>query len=114
MKLVLTERIEVVIPVVYMIALLMAYNGPNAEILGSIQLKIWHYQTIIDDIGAALFNVGLLLVADLVSFMGTTFLMWKYCDTNVFDVLLKLQKKFWIQMAIAEGLLMIEVSYLKL
>ena len=109
MELVLTERTEAVIPFVYMITLLMAFYGPNADILGSIKLEIWHYQTIMDDIGAALFNIGLLWIADLMSLVGTTILMWKFCDTNVFKVLLKLQKKFWFQMAVCEGLLMVEV-----
>ena len=110
MELVLTERTEAVIPFVYMITLLMAFYGPNAEILGSIKLEIWHYQTMIDDIEATLFNIGLLWIADLLSLVGTTILMWKFCDTNVFKVLLKLQKKFWFQMAVCEGLLMVEVD----
>ena len=63
----------------------------------------------IDDIEATLFNIGLLWIADLLSLVGTTILMWKFCDTNVFKVLLKLQKKFWFQMAVCEGLLMVEV-----
>ena len=48
-ELVMTERNETLVPLVYMIALLMAFYGPNAEILASIKLKIWHFQTTIDN-----------------------------------------------------------------
>ena len=35
----------------------MAYYGPNAEIMGSVKLKIWHHQNVIDDIEAFAINV---------------------------------------------------------
>ena len=37
----MTERIESVIPFTYLLTFLMAYYGPNAEILGNIKLTIW-------------------------------------------------------------------------
>ena len=77
-ELVMTERNEALAPLIYMIALLMAYHGPNAEILGGIGLKLWHYQTIIEDIEASIFNIGLLWMADLLSLFVTAILMWKY------------------------------------
>ena len=54
---VLTARTETLIPLIYMITLLMAYFGPNAEILGTIKLEIWHYDNTIDDIWASLYRV---------------------------------------------------------
>ena len=108
-ELVMTERNEALAPLIYMIALLMAYHGPNAEILGGIALKLWHYQTIIEDIEASIFNIGLLWMADLLSLFVTAILMWKYCSTNIFSILLQIQKKFWFPMAVCEGVLIIEV-----
>ena len=108
-ELVMTERNETLIPLVYMIALLMAYYGPNAEILASIKLKIWHYQTTITNIEESMFNIGILWVADLLSLIVTSALIWKYCKINVSKRLLQFQKKLWIPMAFCEGLLMVDV-----
>ena len=108
-ELVMTERNETLIPLVYMISLLMAYYGPNAEILASIKLKIWHYQTTITNIEESIFNIGILWVADLLSLIVTAALIWKYCKINVSMNLLGLQKKLWIPMAFCEGLLMVDV-----
>ena len=105
----MTERNETLIPLVYMIALLMAYYGPNAEILASIKLKIWHYQTTITNIEESMFNIGILWVADLLSLIVTSALIWKYCKINVSKRLLQFQKKLWIPMAFCEGLLMVDV-----
>ena len=35
----MTERIEFIVPLTYMVMLLMAYYGPNADILGNVKLK---------------------------------------------------------------------------
>ena len=109
-ELVMTERNEFLIPLVYMIALLMAFYGPNAEILASIKLKIWHFQTTIDNIEESIFNIGILWLADFLSLIVSATLIWKYCEINVSKILLQIQKKLWFPMAIIEGLLMIAVS----
>ena len=110
-ELIMSERIETLIPLIYIIALIMAHEGPNAEILASIKLKIWHYPTTITNIEDSIFNIGILWVADFLSLVLTTVLLWKYCKINALKILLQLQKKLWIPMAICEGMLMIDVIY---
>ena len=105
----MSERIEAIVPLVYMIALLMAYHGPNAEILASIKLKIWHYQATITNIEDSTFNIGIFWMADALSLVLTTVLLWKYCKINAYKIILQFQKKLWIPMAICEGMLMIDV-----
>ena len=105
---VLTARTETMIPLIYMITLLMAYFGPNAEILGTIKLEIWHYDNKIDDIWASLFKIGLLWVVDIFCQICASILMWKYCNVNMFQILLQLQKELWLPMAIGEALLIID------
>ena len=41
--LVLTERIETIVPIIFIIIFSMSYFGPNAEHLGNVKLTIWHY-----------------------------------------------------------------------
>ena len=42
--LVLSECLEIVIPLAYLLCFVIAYYGPNAEILGNIKNDYWQYQ----------------------------------------------------------------------
>ena len=105
----MTERIETIIPLTYILMTLMAFYGPNAEILGNIKLAIWHYQTPIEDIETFISNVGLLLVIDFLSFIINGTLLWNFCKINVLKILQELQNDFWFYMAIIETVMFVEV-----
>ena len=87
----------------------MAYFGPNAELLGNIKLRLWHYQKPIPDINAFVMNVSLFLIVDILSFVINGCLLWHFCKVNVIKLLQKLQKDFWIVFGIAEAFLLMEV-----
>ena len=87
----------------------MAYNGPNANLLGNIQLTIWHYQSPIVEIEAVVYNVGLLFLVDLSSFVINGILLWYFCGINLLRTLKNLQQEFWLAFAIAEAYLLMEV-----
>ena len=108
-ELVLTERIASVIPFTYLLTFLMAYYGPNAEILGNIKLTIWQYQGV-TDIEGYIKNLCLLLVIDFSSFVTNGIVLWTMCKINVFKVLKKVQQQFWLIMAIQEAFLFFEVK----
>ena len=42
--LVLSESLEIVIPLAYLLCFVIAYYGPNADILGNIKNGYWQYQ----------------------------------------------------------------------
>ena len=107
--LILTERIETIIPMAYLALMLMAYYGPNAEILGSVKLTIWHYRSSITDISEFVTNLSLLLVIDGSSLVINGILLWKFCNTNVLKVLQNQQKLFGYYMLVVEGYLLSEV-----
>ena len=108
MNLVLNER-KSFMSLTYIAVILMAYFGPNAKILGNIQLTIWQFQQPIDDIQTYVMNISLLLAADFLSFIINGVLLWYYCSINVLEVTKKLQQSFWIIFAIAEAFLLMEV-----
>ena len=109
-ELIMTERIESVIPFTYLLTFLMAYYGPNAEILGNIKLTIWQYQSVAD-IEDYIKNLLKLLVIDFVSFATNGILLWITCKINVFKVLQKVQAQFWLIMTIQEAFLFFEVKF---
>lgn len=106
----MTERIESVIPFTYLLTFLMAYYGPNAEILGNIKLTIWQYQSVAD-IEDYIKNLLKLLVIDFSSFATNGILLWITCKINVFKVLKKVQAQFWLIMTIQEAFLFFEVKF---
>ena len=109
-QLVLTERIETLVPLSYIAIMVMAYYGPNANILGSVKLAIWHHQSTIQDINQFISNVGLLFGVDLMSFIINGIILWVFCKVNVMKVLQKLQKQYWFIYTFAEAYLLTEVN----
>ena len=110
-ELVVRERIESTIPLTYLICFLMAYYGPNAEFLGNIKLTIWQYQAVSD---AQLYkNIQSLLIMfgiDLLSGIINGILLWKACNINVFRVMQKVQKEFWLIMGVQEAFFFVQVG----
>jgi len=47
-ELVLTERIETLVPLSFIICYAILYYGPNAEILGNVKLDLWHFRPVLD------------------------------------------------------------------
>ena len=109
-KLVMSER-KSFMPATLAIITLMAYLGPNAEILGGMKYKLWHFQGTIPDIQEYCLKVSLLLVADLASFVLNAIILWLYCRINILDSLKDLQKTFWIVFMFIENLHMLEVRF---
>lgn len=112
LKLVISERKSINV-LTYIVLILMAYYGPNAELLGNIQLSIWQFQRPIQDIEAYVFRITLLLGVDLISLAVNVGLLWYFCKINLLKLLQKLQKAFWYVFAIAEAFIFMEVRNLK-
>ena len=103
LKLVLSER-KSINTLSYLIVVLMAYFGPNAELLGNIKIAIWQFQRPITDIEAYVIKVSILLAVDLSSLVINGALLWCFCiKTNVFKILKRLQQQWWICFAIVEA-----------
>ena len=89
----------------------MAYYGPNAEFLGNIKLTIWQYKAVSD---AQLYkNIESLLIMfgiDFLSGIINGILLWKACKINVFKVMQKIQKEFWLIMGVQEAFFFVQVE----
>ena len=105
----ISER-KSIITLTYIIIVLMAYFGPNAEIIGNINLAIWQYQRPIEDIKLFVWNVSLFLLVDICSFIMNSLLLWCFCQIDLIKVLMKLQKEFWPAFTITEAFIFMEVN----
>ena len=108
-SLVMGER-KSFMPLTYIALICMAYFGPNANLLGNIQLRIWQYQRPIEDIEQYITNVSLFLAMDFASFTINGILLWNLAKINVLKVMNKIQEEFWIMFAIAEAFHLMEVQ----
>ena len=109
-RLVLTERIETLVPITYLATMAMAYYGPNAELMGSVKLQIWQHQNVIEDFGDFATNILILFAVDFVSFIINGFIIWKICKINLLRVLFDIQKRYWYIMIFIEAYMLNEVS----
>ena len=109
-RLVLTERIEFVIPLTYMLCILIAYYGPNAEILGGIKVTIWHYVAI-PDLTELFSNLSILIFVDTMSFIINGVIIQLFCKINIMNILKQLQHDFWFLMAVFEAFCFMEVNF---
>ena len=110
MELVIIERASIN-ALTYMVLILMAYFGPNADLLGNIKLAIWHFKNPIDDIGTYIYNVGLLFVVDILSLVISCPLIWICCKINMLKMVRELQRDYWLLMALAESFILNEVLF---
>ena len=109
MNLVLLER-KSINTFTYVMLIVMAYFGPNAEILGNVKLEIWQFQRPIPDISACIQKVSLLMAVDLLTLVINGLLIWKICCINILHILKKLQKEYWMYFAVAEAYVLMEVK----
>ena len=102
--LVINEMIEFVVPIVYVLCLLAAYYGPNAELIGNVRNSYWQYSAI-EDISHTILYVSIFFMIDLGSLIVTSFLLWTSYRISVYKAYVEIQKEFgfliWFTMAAA-------------
>ena len=100
-ELVLNEKLETVIPLGYCLCYLMAYYGPNKDILGNIKES---------DVEKTMKVTALLFFLDVSSLFVSSLLLWFICKINLFKVYIRSQKELWWIMASQEAYLLYEVK----
>ena len=102
-ELVVTERIETLVPLAYIISFAIAYYGPNAKVMGRVKLDLWQYKPILD-FGNYMENVFILFVVDLMSLVLNGIILRTTCNINIFKIFQNIQSEFWLIMAVQQAL----------
>ena len=97
-KLVITELIEGLTPIIYGICIAMAYYGPNAHLLSNIGNTYWSEK--MDDIGPLLQTMSILFVVDTLSAIITSIIFWKVLKVNMAQEYCRVLTKYWFLIAI--------------
>ena len=78
----LKEFLELLIPCVYCASFLIAYYGPNAEILGNVKNDYWQFERV-DNVFEKLKAVGIFFGFDVVRAILCGLILWFLCKINV-------------------------------
>ena len=91
--LVINEMVEVMVPITYLLCFLLAYFGPNAELIGDIGNSYWQFSAV-EDVGGTILIVSIFFFVDLLSLVFSTFLLKRFCQISVYQAYIALQKEF--------------------
>ena len=81
MKLIVNELTEFLVPHVFIIAFFIAYEGPNAGIIGNVQNNYWQYHKV-ENLKSYAFDLILMTVIDVSSAIVSITLVWKLCKID--------------------------------
>ena len=109
-ELVLNETIEIIVPVAYIGSFLMAYYGPNDDVMGDVGCTIWKFEKA--DGLYSLIGVLKMALFDSISVVLAGVLLWKFSRINIFQEYCKTIKKYWIHVAFHGGSFLSSVSNL--
>ena len=97
-----------VVPLLFLMSFLLAYHGPNGEMIGNVKLTIWQFEAVAD-IRKFLENIFFLLAIDFTGAVVNALLLWIICKLNFLMTLKNIQKEFWHIMGIQEASLFFTV-----
>ena len=111
----MVETLEALVPLAYVITILIAYYGPNANILGNIGNSQWQYEAI-PDIRRLIENLTLMFVIDIFGAISVGLLLWKMCSINVMRKASEVIQDYWaiIAVIVANFLSHVSIQYLNL
>ena len=114
-RLIMVETLEALVPLAYVITILIAYYGPNANILGNIGNSQWQYEAI-PDIRRLIENLTLMFVIDIFGAISVGLLLWKMCSINVMRKASEVIQDYWaiIAVIVANFLSHVSIQYLNL
>ena len=101
-ELVINEMIELFLPLGYLASLLIAYYGPNSELIGHVGSKYWQYNPI-DDLDHQITYVLMFFFVDLSSLFASGALLWFFCRIQLHQAVIAIQTEFGLVFTIQMG-----------
>ena len=92
-ELVVSEMIEFMVPILYLLVFISAYYGPNAKLIGNVGNSFWQY-TAVQDFRHTIEFIVIFFTIDFSSTVISTFLLWMLCRINLLRVYSALQNEF--------------------
>lgn len=91
--LIISEIVEFVVPLSYLLCFSVAYFGPNANLLGNVGNSYWQYNAV-EDVAHTIGNIFMFFMIDMCSLVVCSCLLWIFCRINLYRVYIVVQKEF--------------------
>ena len=108
MNVVVNESVEFIMPIAYILCFLMAYYGPNADILGNVKNGYWQYLAV-SNISDTMKWISIMFAIDFISTIISFILLRIFCKINIFKIYVLLQKEMWYVLSVHQCYLVEEV-----
>ena len=108
-ELAITESVECSVPLTYIGVFLMAFYGPNGDVIGAIRNSYWHFSAV-DDIAHTIKFVCMFFLIDFSSLVICAILLWFCSKINFYYAYAAIQKEFGVPFAATLALVMNGVS----
>ena len=106
----LDEFVEVIMPIIYVTVVLVAFYGPNYSILGNIGCEKWYWLEI-PDLTNFLTAMFRMFIIDLLAFMVTWFILWKFASINFLRKLCNDVTTYWPFVSCVAGGAILKVHF---
>ena len=93
-NLALTEIVEALVAMLYLLTFLIAYYGPNALILGGIKNSYWNFEAV-EDLETLIKGIGLIFLFHIIFGIISGVILWKFAKVNMIREYCMALKKFW-------------------
>ena len=87
------EFLEVLIPAAYSFSFLIAYFGPNAEILGNVRNDYWHFKKV-TNVFNKLKKIGLLFIVDAIRAICLSLVLSLTCNLNMYKTYCEITQRY--------------------
>ena len=103
--LVISESLEIIIPLAYLLCFVAAFYGPNSDILGNVKNGYWQYKSV-DDIWATISKLLFLVFFDSISLTLAGIFLFCTTNINLFHVYLHLMKEYGVVFSVHQAYLL--------
>jgi hypothetical protein len=106
------ELIEFVTPLSFLIVFVLAYYGPNSELIGDVGATIWHFEEV-NNINESISIILLFFSLDLCSTVVSSIILWGFCKISLFKACTALQAEYGKVVGALLGIFLFTVSRMR-
>ena len=96
------ESVEYLVPLIYTVTFLIAYYGPNANIIGNVRMTRWKFQGV-EDVKSYTEQILKMFAIDLASLIISMTFLFKFASVTMLREGYKVMKLFWPLIAVKIG-----------
>ena len=96
-------------PLAFLLSFVVAYYGPNSNIIGNVCANVWQYKKV-EDINETMGTIFLFFFTDFSSVVVCAIILRVVCKINIFKAFIATEKEFGIVLCIILGYFLTTVN----